>query len=397
MTTAAEIAPTAPARALPRRFALVSGDFVKTGGMDRANHALASHLARRGDAEVHLVSHRIAADLEASPAVVLHRVPKPLNSYMLGSPLIHREGRRVAARMAAAGARVVVNGGNCFFGDVNWVHHVHASDPHDPRGGPLNRIKGRLNYRTWIREERKAVAMARLVVTTCQRNRADLAGRLGVDDRKIRTAYYGIDAEIFRPADDAQRAALRRRLGLPEGRPLVAFVGALGDRRKGFDTLFAAWKALCGSPSWDADLVVAGSGAELPAWKARAGADAALADRIHFLGFRRDVPDILRACDAHCLPSRYEGYSLVTQEALCCGLPAFITHASGIAERYPEGLRALVLPDPEDLDDLVSRLRSWWGDRPSYRASVADFAADLRSRSWDDMAAEVVAYIEGAA
>ncbi len=397
MTTAAATAAMAHAPPRARRFALISGDFVKTGGMDRANYALAAHLARLGDTEVHLVSHRIAADLEASPAVVLHRVPKPLNSYLLGSPFIHRQGRRVAEALAVGGARVVVNGGNCFFGDVNWVHHVHASDPHDPRGGPLNRVKGRLNYRNMLREERKAVAMARLVVTTCERNRADLVDRLGVDDRKIRTAYYGIDAEVFRPIAADERPALRRRLGLPEDRPLVAFVGALGDRRKGFDTLFAAWKVLCASPSWDADLVVVGSGAELPSWKARAEADGALARRIHFLGFRRDVPDIFRACDAHCLPSRYEGYSLVTQEALCCGLPAFITQASGIAERYPEGLRGLVLPDPEDLDDLVARLRSWWGAREAYRASVADFAAALRSCTWDDMAAQVVAHIEGAA
>ena len=236
----------APARA--RRFALVSGDFVVTGGMDRANYALAAHLARREGAEVHLVTHRAAPDLEASPAVVVHRVPKPLNSYMLGAPLIQRMGRRLASRLAAEGARVVVNGGNCFFGDVNWVHHVHASDPHDPKGGPLNRLKGRINYRNWLREERKAIEMARLVVTTCERNRRDLVERLGVDDRRIRTAYYGIDADVFRPADDAERAGLRSRLGLPADRPLVAFVGALGDRRKGFDTLFEAWKLLCAAP-----------------------------------------------------------------------------------------------------------------------------------------------------
>ena len=394
-TAAAQAAPKAPTRT--RRFALISGDFVKTGGMDRANYALAAHLARRGDAEVHLVSHRIAPDLEASPAVTLHRVPKPLNSYMLGAPLIHRMGLREARKLAAAGARVVVNGGNCFFGDVNWMHHVHASDPHDPKGHALNRLKGRINYRNWLREERKAVRMAGLVITTCERNRADIVERFGVDDRRIRTAYYGIDPQVFRPADDAERAALRSRLGLPADKPLVAFVGALGDRRKGFDTLFAAWKALCESPSWEADLVVVGSGAELPHWKAAAEEAGALARRIHFLGFRRDAPDIFRACDAHCLPSRYEGYSLVTQEALCCGLPAFITRASGIAERYPEGLRDLVLPDPEDLDDLIARLRSWGDRREHYRGAVADFAAGLRAYTWDDMAAKVVAHVEGEA
>ena len=73
-------------------FLLVSGDFVKTGGMDRANYALASYLADRGDV-VELVAHRVASDLLARPNVVFHRVPKPLRSYLMGGPLLDRAGR----------------------------------------------------------------------------------------------------------------------------------------------------------------------------------------------------------------------------------------------------------------------------------------------------------------
>src|SRR4051794_13893520 len=91
-------------------FALVSGDFVKTGGMDRANHALAAHLLDRGQ-EVHLVAYRAAADLLEKPGAVFHRVPKPLNSYLLGHEVLSRYGRRLAARVAGVGGRVVVNGG----------------------------------------------------------------------------------------------------------------------------------------------------------------------------------------------------------------------------------------------------------------------------------------------
>ena len=113
-------------------YALVSGDFVKTGGMDRANYALASYLARRGH-PVHLVAHRADDDLMGQGPVAFHRVPKPLGSYLLAEPLLDRAGRRWAARVASAGGRVVVNGGNCAWGDVNWVHYVHAAWP--PRGG----------------------------------------------------------------------------------------------------------------------------------------------------------------------------------------------------------------------------------------------------------------------
>ena len=171
-------------------------------------------------------------------------------------------------------------------------------------------------------------------------------------------------------------------------------MGALGDLRKGFDTLYHAWAELCRGPGWDARLVVVGAGAELPAWRQRA-ADAGLGSRIEFLGFRRDVPDIMKAIDAHVLPSRYEGYSLVTQEALCCGAPAFISRAAGISERYPESLEDLIIPDPDDAHDLAQRLSRWRDTRETLRPAVAAFSEHVRSTTWDDMAARFVAIVEG--
>src|SRR4051812_42065484 len=108
-------------------YVLVSGDFVKTGGMDRANYALAAYLAGRGD-EVHLVSCRVAPELLAKENVRFHPVPKPLGSYLLAEPFLDRIGRKVAAPLARRGAHVVVNGGNCGVeGSANWVHYVHAA------------------------------------------------------------------------------------------------------------------------------------------------------------------------------------------------------------------------------------------------------------------------------
>ncbi|MGH7272381.1 MAG: glycosyltransferase family 4 protein, partial [Polyangiaceae bacterium] len=68
-------------------YVIVSGDFVRTGGMDQANYALASYLARRGRT-VHLVAYRASSDLVARPGVVFHRIPKPAGAYTLGGPLL---------------------------------------------------------------------------------------------------------------------------------------------------------------------------------------------------------------------------------------------------------------------------------------------------------------------
>ncbi len=376
------------------RFLLVSGDFVKTGGMDRANHALASYLADRGD-EVHLVAYRAAGDLRSRPNVTLHQVVKPLNSYFLASPLLDRAGRLWARRIAGQGGRVVVNGGNCLWGDANWVHHVHAADAARPIGGVLRQWKDRLAYRRSLAEERAAIRIARVAITGCERSRRDVLEKVGgIDPERVHTVYYGVDSTIFRPAEAEERKAIRERFGWPLDRPVLTFVGALGDRRKGFDTLFAAWERLCHDPSWDADLVVVGRGAEASAWASRS-VEAGLGDRMRFLGFVRDLPDLFRACDAHVLPSRYEGYSLVTQEALACGVPAFVTATAGIAERYPSELaEAFLIPDPEDVPGLVERLRRWRQESDRYRMAVAPFGEQIRALSWDAMAAQVVAIIE---
>jgi glycosyltransferase involved in cell wall biosynthesis len=207
----------------------------------------------------------------------------------------------------------------------------------------------------------------------------------------VRTVYYGVDRERFRPPTPEERSAALTELGWSADRPRVAFIGGLGDRRKGFDILFEAWQELRrAKKDWDAQLVVVGTGAELPAWRARASA-AGLDDHVLFLGFRKDVPSVLAACDALAAPTRYEAYGLGVHEALCCGLPAFVSATSGIAERYPRELADLLLPADLSVSSLVEQLRAWRANPERLRGLVRPFSEQLRSRSWDDMADDLAA------
>jgi glycosyltransferase involved in cell wall biosynthesis len=289
----------------------------------------------------------------------------------------------------------VVNGGNCPWGDVNWVHHVHAADPLGGGGTRLLRLKNRIQARQFLAEERAVIPKARLIVTTCEKTRRVILDRIpGVRPEAVRVVYLGVDPDLFHPASPDERAGIRARLGWPPDRPIALFIGGLGGNRKGFDRLFEAWSSLCREPAWDADLMVVGVGSERPVWEARA-AEAGLADRIRFLGSRRDLPELVRACDGHVLPSRYEGYSMVTQEALCCGVPAYITADAGIADRFPDALRdELLIPDPEDAADLAARLRAWRGRLGHPWPELEAFGGQLRRHTWDAMAGRMVELIE---
>jgi glycosyltransferase involved in cell wall biosynthesis len=379
-------------------YLLVSGDFTPWGGMDRANYELAWHLAHRVGARVHLVSHYVHPQLAAHANVIWHGVAKPLNSYQLAGSMLARKGRQVARILKGQGARVVVNGGNCPWPDVNWVHAVHAAWDNRHAGAPLwFRLKNRWAKASARRAEAKILRMARVVLANSQRTRQQIIQHLDIPPERVHVVYLGIDANAYQPLTDSERIEVRRELGFGPDRLLAIFVGALGyDRNKGFDVLFAAWKTLCQSSEWDVDLVVVGAGAELAAWQERVR-EAGLGKRIRFLGYRQDVPRILAACDVLVHPARYEAYGLSVQEALCRGLPALVSARAGVAERYPPELQDLLIADSENPAALADRVIHWRDNLERFRAAVIPLSNSLRSYTWDHMAERIVQIVQEAA
>ncbi|WP_310426781.1 glycosyltransferase family 4 protein [Chamaesiphon sp. VAR_48_metabat_135_sub] len=369
-------------------FLIVASDFVKTGGMDRANYGLAEYIAHQGN-NLHLVAYRVDDALAEIPNVSVHYVPKPLNSYSLGAPLLGIKALALAQRLSNQGnLRVIVNGGNCPWADINWVHYVHAADRTENKSSLVARLKKQLDRQIALRTEKIALQRSRIAIANSVLTQKHLIGLLDLEPSKTQTIYYGIDPTVFYPAKMAERQSLRLEYGWDINRPIVTFIGALGDRRKGFDSVFSAWQQLCQDPQWDAQLVVIGVGSELPLWEQRTQA-AGLVDRIEFLGFRSDVPQILRAADCLVAPTRYEAYGLGVHEALCCGLPAITSATAGVAERYSAELQDLLLPDPNNVPDLVDRLTQWHHQQEYYRSPAIALSESLRRYTWDDMAREI--------
>jgi glycosyltransferase involved in cell wall biosynthesis len=378
-----------------RTYVLVSGDFTPWGGMDRANYELAWYLADQLGAAVHLVSHRVAPLLAEHPGVTWHRVAKPLQSYLLAGPLLARAGYAIARRMAGQGARVIVNGGNCPWGDVNWVHAVHAAwNNRDLHAPPLFRLRNYWSKRRARCAEMRAVRAARLVITNSALARQQVIDHLGAAADRVHAVYLGTDAGVFRPYSDQERVALRQRLGWTVDQPSVMFIGSLGrDRNKGFDVAVDAWQQLCNRPEWTAQLVAAGAGYEVELWRRRV-AVLGLNDRIRLVGFTPQILQMLAAADALVSPTHYDAYGLSVHEALCCGLPAFVTRSAGIAERYPADLSDLLLSDPPDATDLAARLQAWSQEPDAYRSRIRPFSEALRQRSWADMGRDMLELME---
>ncbi|WP_231500011.1 glycosyltransferase family 4 protein [Saccharothrix sp. NRRL B-16314] len=137
----------------------------------------------------------------------------------------------------------------------------------------------------------------------------------------------------------------------------LVFVGLLVER-KGLATLLAAL-ALPGVMPADATLTVVGDGPERAAAEELA---VALGGRVTFLGFRTDVPDVLRHHDALVLPSTMEQQPLVVAEAMAAGKPVVATDTGGVADMLGDPGDGVALAAPGDVDQLAARLRELFAD-----------------------------------
>jgi len=372
------------------RWLIASGDFTTLGGMDRANHALARFLADRGD-EVHLVAHRVAADLTAHARVTVHRVARPFSAHLVGAPLLARTAS-AQARSLPSGTRALMNGGNGALGVPTWIHYLHAAYEPDVAVSMRTKLSARAGRRYYLARERTAIDAAPLIICNSERTAADVRRHYNVAPSKIRTVYYGVNPDAFGPTMPGERASARQALGIPAGAAVAIFIGALGDRRKGFDLLFDAWRTLSASRGWDAHLVVAGAGGEREAWAARAAA-AGLDDRVRILGFRTDIADVIAAADVLVHPARYEAYGLGVHEAICRGLPAIVSAGAGVAERFPDTFRPLLLPENATAEAVAAALCAWRAEMDEWRRRIVPLSGAWRGRTWDHMAADIAALV----
>ena len=194
---------------------------------------------------------------------------------------------------------------------------------------------------------------------------AEFSRRRGFPSEKLVVIPNGIDLASWHDA----RPANLGQLGAPPGRRLLLYVGRL-DNQKGLDRFFRELPQVFRElPKHD--LMIVGEGKEKVAL-AHLAQRLAVADRVHFAGWRDDIPPIVAAADLLVLPSRWEGMPNVVLEAMAAGKPVVATQAEGTVELL--GLAALEQTAPVgDWEGLRSRLVNI--------AQDSAFAVDLGRRN----------------
>jgi glycosyltransferase involved in cell wall biosynthesis len=79
-------------------------------------------------------------------------------------------------------------------------------------------------------------------------------------------------------------------------------------------------------------------------------------ERVHFLGWREDIPQLLRSADLLVLPSKKEAFGLVLPEAMVSGVAVIATNSGGARDIIQNGRTGILVP-PENVEALANAIR----------------------------------------
>jgi glycosyltransferase involved in cell wall biosynthesis len=220
---------------------------------------------------------------------------------------------------------------------------------------------------------------------------------LGIDGEKITVIHNGIDPDLYRRVDGNP---LRASLGVPEEAPLVTTLGRVTPW-KGHQ-LFVDMAKIIAQERPDAHFWIAGGVFNEDqgfANNLQREADAALGNRLHFLGFRKDVKEIFSASDVvvHC-SLKPEPFGRVLIEAMACEVPVVAACGGGVKEIIESGDNGFLVTTG-DAHEYAKKIIPLLGNREQARniglrgrSTVLNrFSIDRMVRQFEDLFCDIIA------
>ena len=363
-----------------RRHLLVTNDIPpKVGGIQSYLWELWRRLPA-DDIAVHTTPHAGAPVFDADQAFVVTRSREPV---LLPTPTVVRRVRNLAERQ---GAELVVWDPALPVGHAGRrVGRPYAVVLH----GSEVTVPGRLPVARSILA--RVLRGASLVICAGHYPAGEAERAAGCTLPTV-VVPPGVDTDRFRPLDEAERASVRRELGLPVDAPLVVSVSRLVPR-KGMDTLIRA-AARLGRTEPDLVVAIAGSGRDrrrLEGLVASTGAPVRLLGRVP----EELLPGLYGAGDVFAMLCRsrwggleQEGFGIVFLEAAAAGVPQVAGESGGAAEAVAHERTGLVMGRPDAVERVVRTLSDLLGDekrraemgREARRRAEAEFSYDVLAR-----------------
>jgi glycosyltransferase involved in cell wall biosynthesis len=200
--------------------------------------------------------------------------------------------------------------------------------------------------------------------------------RRGVPLDRIFVLPYAVDNRFFfdrAKALASARARIREDLGIVDGTPIILFAGKLIERKRPQD-LLAAFARI--HHHHGAVLLFVGDGELRPSLET--AAESLRLDNVRFAGFQNQerITRFYAAADVFALPSTYETWGLVINEAMCFSLPIVASRGAGaVRDLVQDGCNGYVF-EPGDIDALARALDRLLSD-PAQRRGMGQRSAEL--------------------
>ncbi len=183
-----------------------------------------------------------------------------------------------------------------------------------------------------------------------------LVEREGFPAHRVRVIPNGVDVDRFCPR--GREMALADQLGIPPEAPVAAILAALRPEKD--HEMFLQVAAKLRQRFQDAHFLVIGDGS-LRGRLEQLTHELSLADCVHFLGTRSDVPTLLSLATVVLLTSRNEANPVSILEALACGRPVVATRVGSVSEMVLDG-RVGYLVEPQDAVGMAERVGELFAD-----------------------------------
>lgn len=298
------------------------------------------HIAAKGELELPYADRKFNIPFERSPFRWRNR-----EAYREVKRLIERHGYQIVHCHTPVGgvlARLVSRRARRQGTRVIYTAHGF----HFCRGAPL------INWMLYYPVE-KLLARSTDCLITINQEDYRLAVRRRFKAKRIEHVHgVGVSGERFYPALPEDKASLRERTSFDRN-DILLFYAAEFNRNKNHQLLIQAL-ARIRERAPQVRLLLAGEGALLEACQSvsvKLGVDR----HVHFLGYRDDIPDLLRMSDIAVSGSLREGLPVQMMEAMACGLPVIATRNRGHLELVCDGRNGYLVP-PQAAEQLAERI-----------------------------------------